>query len=84
MLIVDADEPVIWFCRVGGKEWTRHGYTITVEKSPILFHHRLYRESKDESAEHSSHGETSSEDILNGDGNGKRRRISNDVHGTAK
>uniref|UniRef100_A0A0D9VYL4 Uncharacterized protein n=1 Tax=Leersia perrieri TaxID=77586 RepID=A0A0D9VYL4_9ORYZ len=80
VLVVDADEPVIWFCRVGGKEWTRHEYTITVEKSPILFFYLPYRELKDECAEHSSHGETSSEHISSGEGNAKRRRISNDVH----
>ena len=32
VLVVDDDEPEIWFCHVGGEQWARHEYEIIVEK----------------------------------------------------
>ncbi|KAL6894145.1 hypothetical protein ACP4OV_008243 [Aristida adscensionis] len=46
VLIVDADEPVIWFCRVGGKEWTKHEYNIAIERPVSQF--MLSKEASDE------------------------------------
>lgn len=57
VLVVDDDEPVIWFCRVGGAQWSRHEYDITVEK-PRGSHVVVLLKDEDELAHFSRDGET--------------------------
>ncbi|KAF6985125.1 hypothetical protein CFC21_003021 [Triticum aestivum] len=57
VLVVDDDEPVIWFCRVGGAQWSRHEYDITVEK-PRGSHAVVLLKDEDELARFSRDGET--------------------------
>ncbi|CAM0876020.1 unnamed protein product [Alopecurus aequalis] len=84
VLVVDDDEPVIWFCRVGGERWTRHEYDITVEEPPgsplILL--RTRREHEEEERAHlfsREQEEGPTEYILEGDCNWKGIR----PHGTS-
>lgn len=82
VLVVDADEPQIWFCYVGGKKWTWHEYNITVEKTRFPFIMSSKKQREEECAHQSSHREASSEFIFKGNCNGERTRISNDGHVT--
>lgn len=84
VLVVDDDEPVIWYCRVGGEQWTRHKYEITVQKpwgSPFFL---LKRQCDEEHADLiSPDEETVSEYMSEGCSNWKRIRISSDGNGTS-
>jgi hypothetical protein len=82
VLVVDADEPVIWFCYVRGKKWTRHEYNIIVEKPWLPSFLSLKRRCEEQYQRRCSREEVSSEFILDGNCNGKRTRISSDAgHG---
>ncbi|XBH54349.1 hypothetical protein VPH35_076676 [Triticum aestivum] len=70
VLVVDDDEPEIWFCHVGGEQWTRHEYEIIVEKP---------REAGCATNLISPDEETRTEYILEGH-NWKRVRIPSDGH----
>jgi hypothetical protein len=81
VLVVDDDEPVIWYCRVGGEQWIRHEYEITVQKprcSPIF----LLKTQRDHANSISPNLETVVEYIPEECFNWKRIRISSDGHGT--
>jgi len=80
VLVVDADEPVIWFCYVGGKKWTRHEYNIIVEIPWLPLFLSTKRRCEEEHRRRCSREEVSSEFILeDGNYNGKRTRISSDA-----
>ncbi|KAM3294278.1 hypothetical protein ACQJBY_037286 [Aegilops geniculata] len=84
VLVVDDDEPVIWFCHVGGEQWTRHEYEIIVEKPWGSPNFLLLKRHCEEGCANlvSSEEETRTEYILEGH-NWKRIRISSDGHGTS-
>uniref|UniRef100_A0A8R7Q1Q7 KIB1-4 beta-propeller domain-containing protein n=1 Tax=Triticum urartu TaxID=4572 RepID=A0A8R7Q1Q7_TRIUA len=86
VVVVVDDEPVIWFCRVGGERWSRHEYEIIVEKPRGSPNFRLVKKQSFEEAGCATNlispdEETRTEYILEGH-SWKRIRIPSDGHGS--